>query len=58
MKFHCIVVITFVINDDIIQFKDSFFRNEYFRENFEKLEELGSGSLGIVVKAKNKYNML
>jgi hypothetical protein len=46
----------FVINDDIIQFKDPFFRNEYFRENFKKLKELGSGSFGKIVKAKNKYN--
>ncbi len=46
----------FVINDDIIQFKDPFFRSEYFKENFKKLEELGSGSFGTVVKTKNKYN--
>jgi hypothetical protein len=45
---------TYLKNDEIIKFEDLFFRNGYFDQIHEVMEELGRGSFGLVFKAKLK----
>jgi serine/threonine protein kinase len=38
----------------LIEFKDSFVKNDFYSKNFEEIKELGSGSFGSVFKVENK----
>jgi tRNA A-37 threonylcarbamoyl transferase component Bud32 len=46
--------IYFKPEEKLLEFEDPFFRNGFFTENFEEIEELGSGSYGRVYQAKAK----
>jgi hypothetical protein len=43
-------------SESIIEFEDCFVRNGYYMKNFEQVSELGYGSFGTVVKAKDREN--
>jgi hypothetical protein len=40
----------------LIEFKDSFIRNGYYKKNFEEITEVGAGDFSNILKARPRKN--